>query len=521
MRIRLTTLCLLLATALVLQANDGALVFREDFDSPEPLSAWTNNGPGQAEVATEGEGKSSLRVHLDQRGDHLVSQTLPIERVRGSRLTLSARVRAEDVVKAAQPWHGVKVMWQVTTPRGVDYQNVPNLAGTFASKEVSVNVEVPPDATEVRVLLGLGEASGTAWFDDVEATVSAKPRVRPSPQPALLPPEKLDRRIDIPRLRGVMYGPQGKEEEDLRASAAWGGNHIRWQFYWYDGTFPEKRLDFALYDRWLEETIAAVDRALPLCRELGIRLVIDLHTPPGAMDGAQMAIFRDAACQQKFIETWDKLARHYRDEPTVWAYDLLNEPAEGRAAPGLMDWRTLAEHVARRIRAIDEKHAIIVEPGPHGGWGNLAYFEPLPLPGIIYSAHVYDPLLYTHQGVLDFAPRGPVYPGMVDGVYWDKAKLREILAPVRAYQQDYNVPIYIGEFSAARWASGASRYLADCIEIFEEYGWDWAYHAFREWHGWNLEIADTPPDQSAPQATTPTDRLRVIQDAMKANKPKP
>ena len=25
------------------------------------------------------------------------------------------------------------------------------------------------------------------------------------------------------------------------------------------------------------------------------------------------------------------------------------------------------------------------------------------------------------------------------------------------------------------------------IDLFKEYGWDWTYHAFREWDGWSVE----------------------------------
>jgi hypothetical protein len=47
----------------------------------------------------------------------------------------------------------------------------------------------------------------------------------------------------------------------------------------------------------------------------------------------------------------------------------------------------------------------------------------------------------------------------------------------------------VGEFSAIAWAEGADRYLQDCMELFDEYGWDWCYHAFNEWRGWNVEYA--------------------------------
>jgi len=56
----------------------------------------------------------------------------------------------------------------------------------------------------------------------------------------------------------------------------------------------------------------------------------------------------------------------------------------------------------------------------------------------------------------------------------------------------YNVHIYAGEFSAVRWAPGADNYLRDCINLFEEYGWDWTYHAYREWDGWSVEHGSDP-----------------------------
>tara|TARA_B100001778_G_scaffold283671_1_gene249756 strand:- start:428 stop:904 length:477 start_codon:yes stop_codon:yes gene_type:complete len=134
-----------------------------------------------------------------------------------------------------------------------------------------------------------------------------------------------------------------------------------------------------------------LDRLLPICRELGIYVVIDLHTPPGGSDPGQMALFTDAVYQEKFIEAWDFLSAHYKDEPMVWGYDLLNEPEEGLVASGLLPWRALAEKVARRVRANDPDHAIIVEPGHAGGWDALPFFPPLDLAGVIYSVHVYDP----------------------------------------------------------------------------------------------------------------------------------
>jgi hypothetical protein len=105
---------------------------------------------------------------------------------------------------------------------------------------------------------------------------------------------------------------------------------------------------------------------------------------------------------------------------------------------------------------------------------------------------------------------------------YDKEALRQVLAPVREFQRAYNVHIYAGEFSAIRWAPGAARYLADCIDLFEEYGWDWSYHAYREWPGWSVEHENQPasPDIHKPAATD-TDRKEVLLRWFKKNqKPK-
>ena len=68
---------------------------------------------------------------------------------------------------------------------------------------------------------------------------------------------------------------------------------------------------------------------------------------------------------------------------------------------------------------------------------------------------------------------------------------------------------------AARSAS-ACRYLKDLISIFEAHGWDWSYHAFREWNGWSVEHG---PDRnnSAPVAQ-PTDRERLLREWFAQNR---
>jgi hypothetical protein len=111
------------------------------------------------------------------------------------------------------------------------------------------------------------------------------------------------------------------------------------------------------------------------------------------------------------------------------------------------------------------------------------------------------------------------YPGTFQGQALDKAAVARQLEPVREFQRVYNAQIFVGEFSVVRYAPGAARYLQDCLELFEEYGWDWTYHAFRESTEWDLEHVDVPREttfRSPPDA--PSLRQAAIRQWLAKNR---
>ncbi len=175
------------------------------------------------------------------------------------------------------------------------------------------------------------------------------------------------------------------------------------------------------------------------------------------------------------------MAERYRDNAVIWGFDLANEPVEEELGDGCDDWQSLATRAARAIRAVNSRQAIIVEPSPWGSAASIRNLDPLPVEGVVYSVHMYEPSAFTHQGIHGNAA-GVRYPGLIGKVQQDKATLRAVLQPVRDFQRRHNVHIYVGEFSAIRWAPGAVDYLRDCIELFEEYGWDWTCHALYAEH---------------------------------------
>ena len=101
----------------------------------------------------------------------------------------------------------------------------------------------------------------------------------------------------------------------------------------------------------------------------------------------------------------------------------------------------------------------------------------------------------------------------------DRNYLREQLRPVREFQLKHQAKIYVGEFSAVRWAAGREQYIADLIDLFEEYGWDWSYHAFREWSGWSVEHSDRK-EETEPTAA-PTRAKQVLLKAFQRNQTRP
>ena len=113
---------------------------------------------------------------------------------------------------------------------------------------------------------------------------------------------------ELPRLRGVMVSPE-IDEAGLRVlGQEWNANLIRWQLI-RRGRI-DNPLDLAAYEKWLQSAIQQLDRALPLCEKYGLRVVVDLHSPPGGHTtsggyaGSDYGLFTDAACQRKFVEVW-------------------------------------------------------------------------------------------------------------------------------------------------------------------------------------------------------------------------
>ena len=500
----MTALITLLALLTAPEAGEQAVVFRADFDAPNALEEWTGQ-PGELAVGHEGTPSLMIENHDGARSS-MQQVDVPVDRIAGRLIALRAVVKAENVSEPPNSWNGIKVMLILDTPDGKQYPQLELPVGTFDWLPALRALRVPRDTTKATLCLGLEKATGAAWFDTIEIRVG---RIADGGRRSEAP----FKGHDLPRLRGVMHGPRFVEKDLRDLAVTWGANQVRWQLNWTPMKKAEDAAqDLDAYDAWLDGALSECDKALDACEKFGLMALVDLHTPPGGRAGLGVCrMFAEQHYQDKLVEVWDRIARRYKGRPAVYAYDLLNEPVEGRVAEGLLNWRDLATKVTKTIRAVDPGKPVVFEPGPWGSPDGFDTTTPLDLDRVIYSFHMYRPHAFTHQGVHG-ASTGLVYPGIMGRLRWDKERLREAMMPAIDFQRTFNVHLYVGEFSAIRWApdNSAHRYLRDVIDLLEEYGWDWSYHAFREWDGWSVEHGPDPDDHAP--STTPTDRQKLLCD---------
>ena len=433
-----------------------------------------------------------------------------LEKYIGYAVEFSVWIKGENISRPDPSFCGTKFM-VVTRTGGVSSTQAATdgLHGTYEWRKFSVTTMINPGIEGIEILLGIQNAQGQAHFRDFEARLI--PPAALAEVPFELPENfRCEYSEDIMNMkpkRGVMCNdPRLFWLDDMRDLSKWGANLIRWQFNASPSTDLEK------YRNALDASLEKLISMAPELEKLGIRVVFDMHTPPGGrysepsvlgtagalakLDGsACLRLYQEELYQKAFVSTWKYIATRLKDIPAVWAYDLLNEPTSG-GIKGKYNYLGSQYAAAQAIREVDAVRPIIVESDDWASVNSFGYLLPLPLRNIFYSFHFYTPGEYTHQGTSPIqleavrAGKMSAYPGSIFGSYVDKDYLRGALEPVVAFQEKYGAKIFCGEFSVVRWAPGADQWLEDVLAIFAEHDWSWTYHAFREWHGWSVEHDD-------------------------------
>ncbi len=424
----------------------------------------------------------------------------------GKSFRLTVRASMKGVPRPRNHWEGLKFQFSIYDRliRQRSYpEDIRQRFGDMAETTLELRYDASAhDADEAELFLGLQKASGHARFDlrtlAIEETPSAFTITN---QDYIVRYPDAVARTAIHR--GVMSPGGDMTEDDFRTLRDWGVTLLRFQMTHCP---PAAVTNVPAWRTWLEGRLDHLERViLPMAGKYGMLVVVDLHGAPGGRKGHDWRLFDDDVYFKALLDAWRDIATRFKGDRRIYGYDFANEPFQTR--PHKRDYWEVQNACAKAIRAIDPRATLIVESNHMDAPYTFSYLSPLAMDNVIYEVHMYDPGTYTHQGVGPSDPLGQTYPGVLaDGEVLDKEWLRRRLEPVRAFQKKHKCRIYVGEFSAIAWAPGADAYIRDCIDLFEEYGWDWTYHAFREWKAWSVEHEGPDRDHMVPSADNPRKR---------------
>jgi aryl-phospho-beta-D-glucosidase BglC (GH1 family) len=275
-------------------------------------------------------------------------------------------------------------------------------------------------------------------------------------------------------------------DDDAKYLRSIGLDHVR---------IPFNYLHFEDDDRpfeWKEAGFALLDRVVDICDRNDLYAILDLHALPGCQNmdwhsnnpTHHAAFWQHRHFQDRVVRLWERLADHYKGNPAVAGYNLMNEPgdASGRRIKPFYD-RCIAA-----VRAIDPDHVIFLDGNRYGT--EFTAFEGFDVhPNTVYAAHD-----YKTPGMVFGGP----YPGVTRGVYVDKATVEETFLKRTEFMRSTGTPIWIGEFGPVfvNPAQDDDKYrlLSDQLDLYESHGASWSIWAYKDIGGEGLVHAapDSP-----------------------------
>jgi endoglucanase len=188
-------------------------------------------------------------------------------------------------------------------------------------------------------------------------------------------------------------------------------------------------IHYKFFTKGNDEGFRLLDRVVSWAKSDGMYVVIDMHMAPGGQTGTNIDdsygypwLYDSPGDQAELIDIWKRIADHYKDEPTVLGYDLLNEPIP--QFPQLRKYNSqlepLYKRIAAAIREVDTHHVLIL-----GGaqWDtNFSVFGPPFDKNVMYQLHLYR---FDQP--------------------WKEEDVAGDIAQYTKFRDLYHVPIWLGE----------------------------------------------------------------------------
>ncbi len=249
-------------------------------------------------------------------------------------------------------------------------------------------------------------------------------------------------------------------ERDFELVRSFGFNVVRLPFHYSlleDDEHPMQLRPDAF--KWL-------DRAVAMAERHGLYVILDLHGAPGGQSKDhttghedQNKLFGDEALQQRTVWLWTRIAEHFKDSPTVAAYEPLNEPFgewdnEQKHTPALLD---VVSRIYKAIRSVDPKHLVVI-PGSLQGVEFYGRPRDRGWHDVIFTEHYY-PGVHTGQ-------KNPSLEA-------HKELINRVFPWLESYLKKVETPFFIGEFNVVFRSAGGPVMMRHYYDLFASKGW-WA-----------------------------------------------
>ncbi|MDD2238245.1 MAG: cellulase family glycosylhydrolase, partial [Kiritimatiellae bacterium] len=254
-----------------------------------------------------------------------------------------------------------------------------------------------------------------------------------------------------------------------------------------------------------------LDGVVAECAKRGMFCILDLHATPGGQNDYEQCMRKEGIRnrlwyvpehQDRTVRLWAAVARHYKGNPAVAGYDLINEPAPwwhssdmNNELPARYNQYILPLHrrLYEAIRAEDPDHLIFMEDNAHMTW-NARFLDKLPDPqkenwsNVVYEIHSYEHALNSTHG--DWRD---------SDVLTQKNVADENIQRIVRFQNERNVPVFIGEFQPVapeNYDYALRRYnrfgIHWCHWNFKVAGWGNRQFPERGWDHWGLQYRINP-----------------------------
>ena len=153
---------------------DETLIARNMLGTPQKFGTWINNKKAKFNAKGGPDGKSYVTISAaDLKDAFQIAKFMhaDVAKMKGRKVVLYGKIKAEDVKKAAKPWLGIKflIAYQVKDKKGTRFvEGKFPRSGSFDWKEFETSIKLPEDLSMFCINIGLQETSGTIHVSDVE-----------------------------------------------------------------------------------------------------------------------------------------------------------------------------------------------------------------------------------------------------------------------------------------------------------------------------------------------------------------